>query len=73
MYAYENKNKGLYEHILERNILVVPTVQTLNSYINRMHSTYGFNLNVFETLKEKCSDLTELERRGNDKMNSKSY
>ena len=61
------KNKGLYEHILKRNILVVPSIQTLDSYMNKMNSAYGFNLNIFETLKEKCSELTELERRGPSK------
>ena len=60
------KSRSLYEHILERKILVVPTLQTLDLYIQKMHSSYGFDLNVFECLKEKCSDMSELERRGND-------
>ena len=58
------KSKRLYEHILERKILVVPTIQILDNYMKKMHSAYGFNLNVFQCLKRKCSDLPEFERRG---------
>lgn len=59
------KSKRLYQHILDRKILAVPTIQTLDSYMKSMNSSYGFNLNIFEGLKEKCSGATELEKSGN--------
>ena len=59
------KSKSLYQHILDRKILSVPTLQTLDSYLKKMNSSYGFDLNVFECLKEKSSDMSGLERRGN--------
>lgn len=58
------KSKKLYEHILERKILAVPTLQTLDTYMRKMNSSYGFNLNIFEGLKEKCSGFTTLEKSG---------
>lgn len=58
------KSKRLYEHILNRKILAVPTLQTLDTYLKKLNSSYGFNLSIFEGLKEKCSGTTDLEKSG---------
>ena len=46
------KSKNLYEHILNRKILIVPTVKTLDKYIKKMNSSYGFNMSTFASLKK---------------------
>lgn len=59
------KSKKLYEHLRSHHILALPHVDTLNKYIKRMGSAYGFNDTMFKLLNVKSKELDPAERRGN--------
>lgn len=62
------KNKALYEHMREMNLLPLPTRNTLNKYLQKIESTYGFQLSVFESLKLQGSRMEESFKHGTWKI-----
>lgn len=58
------KNKKLYEHLRSHEILSLPHESTLNKYLKRMGSAYGFNPVTFHLLKKQSKQKEPAERRG---------
>ena len=58
------KSRCTYEHIRKRDILPLPTINTLNSYIKGIKPIYGFDEQVFAALKQKQANMTADQRRG---------
>lgn len=58
------KSKKLYQDLRRRQILPLPHIDTLNKYVKRMGSAYGFNLAIFNLLSMKAQQLTREEKRG---------
>lgn len=58
------KSKKLYEHIRELNILPLPCRDTLNRYIDKVDTSYGFQPAVFECLKVRASRMEIPEKHG---------
>lgn len=57
------KNKKLYEHLRSHEILSLPHESTLNKYLKRMGSAYGFNPVTFHLLKKQSKQKEPAERR----------
>lgn len=47
------KSRKAYKHLRKHKILSLPSIDTLNRYINKMDSGYGFHKCIFELLKKK--------------------
>ena len=47
-------NSRLYEHLLKKKILVIPTRNTLQKYIRQIGTVYGFQQSIFDCLKLKA-------------------
>lgn len=58
------KSKSMYDHIMEMQILPVPSRNTLNSYIQKLEPSYGFQPALFECLRLKGSRMEECEKHG---------
>ncbi|XP_029348290.1 uncharacterized protein LOC103308705 isoform X2 [Acyrthosiphon pisum] len=58
------KSKKVYEHLRSKNILTLPCVDTLQKYIQKMSSQYGFQQATFDILKKKSSTMKPEEKRG---------
>jgi len=59
------KSKKIYEHLRSKNILTLPCVDTLQKYIQKMSSQYGFQQATFNVLKNIQIYITPEEKRGN--------
>ena len=58
------KGSSLYKHIRNREILVLPTLQTLNNYISELQPKYGFQKSVFDAMKLKAGRMNIEEKIG---------
>lgn len=58
------KSRKTYEHLRTHKILALPSLDTLNRYIRKMDSGYGFHRNTFDMLKKKAAEMTIEQRRG---------
>ncbi|XP_044589045.1 uncharacterized protein LOC123268192 [Cotesia glomerata] len=59
------KNRNTYQFIRQRNILPLPSLETLNKFVRKIScSAYGFQPSTFNCLKERCQSMKESERRG---------
>lgn len=47
------KSRKAYIHIRKHNILPLPTLTTLRTYLKNMKPRYGFDLQVFSMLKRR--------------------
>jgi hypothetical protein len=47
------KSCKAYKHLRKHKILALPSIDTLNRYINKMDSGYRFHKGIFELLKKK--------------------
>ncbi|KAE9521504.1 hypothetical protein AGLY_018103 [Aphis glycines] len=57
------KSHKAYEHLRKHKILALPSIDTLNRYINKMDSGYGFHKGIFELLKKQLSEMSMEQRR----------
>lgn len=60
------KSRKAYQHLRNHNILAVPTIETLNTYIKNMQPRYGFDPQLFTMLRKKSEAMKPEERRGNE-------
>lgn len=58
------KSKKAYNHLRKRNILALPSIQTLNRYTRFIKSRYGFQENVFRGVKEKTKNMLSQDTHG---------
>lgn len=58
------KGQALYKKLRRDNTLPLPSPTTLQNYIKNLKPAYGFQENVFDTLKEKVKQLDVNERHG---------
>ncbi|XP_074096148.1 uncharacterized protein LOC141536973 isoform X2 [Cotesia typhae] len=58
------KNAAVYERLRERQILPLPCKDTLNKYIQKLDSAFGFPKAIFDTLRIKSSRMEPHEKRG---------
>ncbi|XP_074106626.1 uncharacterized protein LOC141532263 isoform X2 [Cotesia typhae] len=58
------KNSALYDRLRERQILPLPCKDTLNSYIQKLDSAFGFPKAIFETLAYRTSRMETYSKRG---------
>ena len=58
------QNSKLYEHLRTRKILILPTRSTLEKYIQKVGTVYGFQESVFECLKLKASRMEIVKKHG---------
>lgn len=60
------KSRKAYLHLRNHNILPLPTLATLRSYMKNMKPRYGFDPQVFNILKKKSAAMKPEEKRGKD-------
>lgn len=60
------KSRKAYLHLRNHNILPLPTLSTLRSYLQNMKPRYGFDPQVFSILKKKSASMKPEERRGKE-------
>ncbi|KAH0539959.1 hypothetical protein KQX54_010365, partial [Cotesia glomerata] len=59
------ESKNTYQFLRHRNILPLPSINTLNKFIWKIScSAYGFQPATFFTLKERCQTMEKGEKRG---------
>lgn len=58
------KSPKLYKHLRTKELLPLPAPCTLSKYIRNIDSSYGFQMKLFEMLKEKCKHMPEFQRHG---------
>ncbi|XP_074113767.1 uncharacterized protein LOC141536884 isoform X3 [Cotesia typhae] len=59
------KSRNTYQFLRQRNILPLPSIDTLNKFIRKIScSAYGFQPATFSGLKERCEIMEKGERRG---------
>ncbi|CAG5093279.1 Protein of unknown function [Cotesia congregata] len=58
------KSSALYDRLRERQILPLPCKDTLNSYIQKLDSAFGFPKAIFETLAYRASRMETYSKRG---------
>lgn len=63
------KSPALYEHLRRKDILPLPTQNTLLKYIRSFDVGFGFKKQLFETLRMKGASLSPQQRRGNISTN----
>lgn len=54
------KSRKAYEHLRTKQILALPTVETLTRYTKCIKGTYGFDNSTFAVLKEKTASVEDL-------------
>lgn len=59
------KDKKLYNHLRENEILVLPNISTINNYLKHYGGSYGFQPQILEMLKTKTEGMDAKLRRGN--------
>ncbi|XP_076287298.1 LOW QUALITY PROTEIN: uncharacterized protein LOC143212399 [Lasioglossum baleicum] len=63
------KSRKTYNHLRSRNILTLPSIQTLNRYMKNVKGCYGFQMSTFELLKKKTADMESNDVRGANTFN----
>lgn len=58
------KSKKAYKHLRSHKILSLPSFQTLDRYMRRIKSSYGFNENVFKALQLKTEAMNATDTHG---------
>ncbi|KAK3910133.1 Transposable element P transposase [Frankliniella fusca] len=58
------KSPSLYQHILDHNILPMPSITTIKAYLKKYRGAYGFQKSTFLLLEEKSEELPAIKRRG---------
>ncbi|XP_075749355.1 uncharacterized protein LOC142814483 [Rhipicephalus microplus] len=58
------KSPSLYEHLRAHKILILPSRFCLQKYIKAFKASYGFSRKLLECVKEKASEMNEMNRRG---------
>ncbi|XP_074114811.1 uncharacterized protein LOC141537612 [Cotesia typhae] len=58
------KGPAVYDKLRERQILPLPCKDTLNRYINKLDSAFGFPKAIFDTLRLKASRMESYDKRG---------
>lgn len=58
------KGPAVYEKLRTRQILPLPCKYTLNKYISKLDSAFGFPKAIFDTLRLKASRMPECNKRG---------
>lgn len=58
------KNSNLDNHLRSRNILPLRCKDTLNKYIRKLDTSYGFQQAVFQCLLLKASTMKYVDKRG---------
>ena len=58
------KGPSVYEHIRNKEIMVLPCKDTLNKYIGRLDANYGFQPVVFEGLLKRAGRMHIQEKHG---------
>lgn len=58
------KSRKAYLHLKNHNILPLPTLGTLKTYLKNMKPRFGFEPQVFKTLQKKSASMNPQERRG---------
>lgn len=58
------KSRKLYSHMRDRKILPLPSFNTLENYIKRFGSAYGFNESIFEAMSIQSENMDPEETRG---------
>lgn len=53
------KSRKTYEHLRNRQVLVLPTIKTINRYIKAVGGIYGFQKSLFQVLKSKMSTFED--------------
>lgn len=66
------KSRKAYLHILNHNLLPLPSISTLNRYLQNLKPTYGFDPQVFRMLKKRSEKMSPEERRGSTNCSSLS-
>lgn len=61
------KSPALYQKIRREQILPLPSLVTLQRYIEMLEPAYGFQKSTFGMLKEKSKHMDDAERHGNIK------
>lgn len=62
------RSKSLYGHMRELDMMPLPTRNTLNSYLQKVEATYGFQPADFECLMLKGSRMEENKKHGTRKV-----
>lgn len=60
------KSATVYDRLRERQILPLPCKDTLNRYIQKLDSAFGFPKAIFDILRIKSSRMEVHEKRGID-------
>ncbi|XP_075725982.1 uncharacterized protein LOC142767684 [Rhipicephalus microplus] len=55
---------SLYEHLRAHKILILPSRFCLQKYIKAFNASYGFSRKLLECVKEKASEMNEMNRHG---------
>ncbi|XP_075745935.1 uncharacterized protein LOC142803791 [Rhipicephalus microplus] len=55
---------SLYEHLRAHKILILPNRFCLQKYIKAFKASYGFSRKLLECVKEKASEMNEMNRHG---------
>lgn len=63
------KDKKLYQHIRNHQILTIPSISTINSYLKHYGGCFGFQSATLDLMKAKSVNLEPNERRGEYKYN----
>ncbi|XP_077549949.1 uncharacterized protein LOC144163037 [Haemaphysalis longicornis] len=58
------KSSALYEHLRKEKILAVPRKTALRKYLKSYKTGFGFNMKVFDVLREKTSLMDEFKLHG---------
>jgi len=58
------KSKKAYLHIRNHNILPLPTLKTLQEYLNKLDPSYGFSLETLTLMRAKALKMEAWQRRG---------
>jgi len=58
------KGPALYKKIRRDNILPLPSLSTLQRYIQQLQPSYGFQESVFKMIKEKAKYIPNFEKHG---------
>lgn len=60
------KSASVYDRLRERDILPLPCKDTLNRYIQKLDSAFGFPKAIFDTLRIKSGGIEVHQKRGID-------
>ena len=58
------KHRSSYTHLRKREILPLPSEQTLDKYIEQLHCSVGFQKAIFKCLKFKAGRMEKCDKHG---------